>query len=145
MNDHSSKKRGGGFKLETDSLPDPACASICPWALASTMLICICRYTCTLHCIVMLVLLCKDFYCYLLEISPPQPCYSSMDKLLEVGETSPIFHIRDFFFLSLLSISSQAKEMGFIHFLPLILNCKLQKYLFKKSTPVPGDLAGHHL
>lgn len=92
----------------------------------------------------MLVLLCKDFYCYLLETSLPQPYYTSMDKLLGVGETSPIFHIRDFLiFFSRLRISSQAKEMGFIHFLPLILNCKLQKYLFKNSTPVPGDLVGH--
>lgn len=44
---------------------------------------------------------------------------------------------------SLLSISSQVKEMGFIHFLALRLNCKLQKYLFKHVAPVPGDLAGH--
>lgn len=45
-----------------------------------------------------------------------------LEKLLQFS-TSVIF----FFFFSLLSISSQAKEMGFIHFLPLILNCKLQK------------------
>lgn len=72
-------------------------------------------------------------------VIPPWTSCLKLEKLLQFS-TSVIF-----FFLSLLSISSQAKEMGFIHFLPLILNCKLQKYLFKKSTPVPGDLAGHHL
>lgn len=104
VNDHLSKKLGSGFKSEAGSLPGPTCVSIWPWPFASTSLICICRYTCTLHCIVMLLLLCKDFYCYLLKIFSPQPCNSSMDKLLGAD---------DFF---LLSISS--KGNAFIHLQP---------------------------
>lgn len=75
----------------------------------------------------MLVLLCKDFYCYLLEISLSQPHYPSMDKLLGFGETSPISHIKDFPFGA--STCKQKKHTT------NKLNCKFQ-YLLRNSTPV---------
>ena len=119
--------------------PDPACASVCPWALARTSLICISRYTCKLHCIVMLILLCKEFYCYLLKISLSHPNYSAMDELLGIGETSPISISMIFSPIPPSEHQFSFKENGCIPFQPLILNCKLQKYLFQMSTPCSGD------
>lgn len=112
-----------------------------PWALANTSLICIFRYTCILHCIVMLILLCKDFYCYLLDISLPHPHFIlPWTSCLELGELLQ-------FSTSMISpsIGFSSKGNDSVHFWPILLNCKLQKYLFKSSTPVPGDLVGHLL
>lgn len=117
------KETGRWVWIETDSPPDPACARLRP--RASTSLICICRYTCTLHCIVMLVLLCKDFYCYLLEISLPPPfCFL---LLFFHGQAAWSwnnffnFHNRDFCFIfflppSLLNFEFSSKGNGFYSF-----------------------------
>lgn len=79
--------KDAGFKSETDGLPDTVCASVWPWALASTSLICICRYTCLLHCIVMLILLCKDFFIAIYWRYPcPIPFILPWTSCLELGE-----------------------------------------------------------
>lgn len=134
MNDHSSEKQGGGFKSGTDAYLTLPVPTFSHGAITGTPLICICRYTCTLHCIVILVLLCKDFYCYLLEVSLSQtPLFfhgQAAWRWRKLLRFSVIFYFSSFFFPPEHQFSS--KENVFIHVRPIILNCKLQKYLFKK-------------
>lgn len=67
----------------------------------------------------MLVLLCKDFYCYLLEISLPQQPFiiPPWTSCLELEKLLQFSHIRDFFFFPLLLPLLSIKQRKWVLFI----------------------------